>query len=104
MNRAPKSVRVVCRRAFQGDESSSVVEAKRPRACVGTTVTVHNLFHTMPVRRKQVDEALEFEKVTCAGTPRQTGVKRNVFDCHDLLMNAGERINLEMSILNTDDC
>ena len=52
------------RRAFQGEDSTFIEESKRPRACVGTTVTVHNLFHNLPVRRRHLDESLEFEKVS----------------------------------------
>ena len=52
------------RRAFQGKDSSHIQESKRLRACVGTTVTVHDLFHNLPVRRRHLDESLEFEKVS----------------------------------------
>nr|XP_056708167.1 DNA mismatch repair protein Mlh3 [Euleptes europaea] len=39
----------------------SVAELNRPSA--GTTVTVYNLFHQLPVRRKCMDSIMEFERV-----------------------------------------
>lgn len=40
-----------------------VCEAELNRPSAGTTVTVYNLFHQLPVRRKCMDSLLEFERV-----------------------------------------
>ncbi len=51
------------RRVFHGKEASDVEPTPQNRPSKGTTVTVHNLFYKMPIRRKQLDHTLEFEKV-----------------------------------------
>ena len=66
------------RRAFQGEDCSIIEVSKRLRACVGTTVTVHNLFHNMPVRRRHLDESLEFEKVCVDSNRKIFRYDRNV--------------------------
>ncbi|XP_055989756.1 DNA mismatch repair protein Mlh3 [Sorex fumeus] len=48
---------------FQNGKALKVSEADLTRPSAGTTVTVHNLFYQLPVRRKCMDPRLEFEKV-----------------------------------------
>ncbi|XP_054989276.1 DNA mismatch repair protein Mlh3 isoform X2 [Sorex araneus] len=48
---------------FQNGKALKVSEADLTRPSAGTTVTVHNLFYQLPVRRKCMDARLEFEKV-----------------------------------------
>uniref|UniRef100_A0A8C8R4N8 MutL homolog 3 n=1 Tax=Pelusios castaneus TaxID=367368 RepID=A0A8C8R4N8_9SAUR len=48
---------------FQNGKSLQVCEAELTRPSGGTTVTVCNLFHHLPVRRKCMDPMLEFERV-----------------------------------------
>ncbi|NXD05789.1 MLH3 protein, partial [Nothocercus nigrocapillus] len=48
---------------FHNGQALEVCEAELSRPSSGTTVTVCNLFHQLPVRRKCMDPALEFERV-----------------------------------------
>ncbi|NXA31685.1 MLH3 protein, partial [Eudromia elegans] len=48
---------------FHNGQALEVCEAELSRPSGGTTVTVCNLFHQLPVRRKCMDPALEFERV-----------------------------------------
>ncbi|XP_004625024.1 DNA mismatch repair protein Mlh3 isoform X2 [Octodon degus] len=48
---------------FQNGKALKACEADLTRPSTGTTVTVYNLFHQLPVRRKRLDPRLEFEKV-----------------------------------------
>ncbi|EMP30703.1 DNA mismatch repair protein Mlh3 [Chelonia mydas] len=47
---------------FQNGKALEVCEAELTRPSGGTTVTVYNLFHQLPVRKKCMDPMLEFEK------------------------------------------
>ncbi|NWH60709.1 MLH3 protein, partial [Geococcyx californianus] len=48
---------------FHNGQGLEVCEAELNRPSDGTTVTVCNLFHQLPVRRKCMDTVLEFERV-----------------------------------------
>ncbi|KAM6336030.1 DNA mismatch repair protein Mlh3 isoform 2-T3 [Podargus strigoides] len=48
---------------FHDGQALEVCEAELSRPSGGTTVTVCNLFHQLPVRRKYMDPVLEFERV-----------------------------------------
>ncbi|KAM6311634.1 DNA mismatch repair protein Mlh3 [Aegotheles albertisi] len=48
---------------FHNGQALEVCEAESSRPSGGTTVTVCNLFYQLPVRRKCMDPALEFERV-----------------------------------------
>ncbi|XP_075568187.1 DNA mismatch repair protein Mlh3 [Pelecanus crispus] len=48
---------------FHNGQALDVCEAELSRPSGGTTVTVCNLFHQLPVRRKCMDPVLEFERV-----------------------------------------
>ncbi|KAM7165515.1 DNA mismatch repair protein Mlh3 isoform 2-T2 [Macrochelys suwanniensis] len=48
---------------FQTGKALEVCEAELTRPSGGTTVTVYNLFHQLPVRKKCMDPMLEFERV-----------------------------------------
>uniref|UniRef100_A0A8C6WL67 MutL homolog 3 (E. coli) n=1 Tax=Neogobius melanostomus TaxID=47308 RepID=A0A8C6WL67_9GOBI len=48
---------------FRGGEGLDVFEAETTRPSAGTTVTVCNYFHNMPVRRKRLDAVLENERI-----------------------------------------
>ncbi|KAM9381194.1 DNA mismatch repair protein Mlh3 [Phaethornis superciliosus] len=48
---------------FHNGQALEVCEAEMNRPSGGTTVTVCNLFHQLPVRRKCMDPVLEFERV-----------------------------------------
>ncbi|KFZ57921.1 DNA mismatch repair protein Mlh3, partial [Podiceps cristatus] len=48
---------------FHNGQALEVCEAELSRPSGGTTVTVCNLFHQLPVRRKCMDIVLEFERV-----------------------------------------
>ncbi|KAM9149179.1 DNA mismatch repair protein Mlh3 isoform 2-T3 [Pangshura tecta] len=48
---------------FQNGKALEVCEAELTRPSGGTTVTVYNLFHQLPVRKKCMDPMLEFERV-----------------------------------------
>ncbi|KAM4665993.1 DNA mismatch repair protein Mlh3 isoform 5-T7 [Amazona ochrocephala] len=48
---------------FHNGQALEVCEAELSRPSGGTTVTVCNMFHQLPVRRKCMDPVLEFERV-----------------------------------------
>ncbi|XP_073669034.1 DNA mismatch repair protein Mlh3 isoform X2 [Paramisgurnus dabryanus] len=48
---------------FNETKESDVFEAQTVRPSAGTTVSVCNLFHNMPVRRKRIDDVLETERI-----------------------------------------
>ncbi|XP_051962116.1 DNA mismatch repair protein Mlh3 isoform X2 [Xyrauchen texanus] len=50
-------------KAFNEGRGLGVCEAQTVRPSAGTTVSVYNLFHTMPVRRKRMDHVLETERI-----------------------------------------
>ncbi|XP_073679315.1 DNA mismatch repair protein Mlh3 isoform X2 [Garra rufa] len=50
-------------KTFNETNALKVVEAQNVRPSVGTTVSVYNLFHNMPVRRKRMDAVLETERI-----------------------------------------
>ncbi|XP_028293334.1 DNA mismatch repair protein Mlh3 isoform X2 [Gouania willdenowi] len=50
-------------RIFRRGTGMDVFEAEADRPSVGTTVTVCNFFHSMPVRRKRMDAVLEGERI-----------------------------------------
>uniref|UniRef100_A0A671RMU0 KAT8 regulatory NSL complex subunit 2-like n=1 Tax=Sinocyclocheilus anshuiensis TaxID=1608454 RepID=A0A671RMU0_9TELE len=50
-------------KTFNETNALDVVEAQTVRPSVGTTVSVYNLFHNMPVRRKRMDAVLETERI-----------------------------------------
>ena len=49
-------------RQFKNGQSLVTSESKDPRSCPGTTITVYDLFHRLPVRRKALNESLELER------------------------------------------
>ncbi|KAK7132315.1 hypothetical protein R3I93_018764 [Phoxinus phoxinus] len=50
-------------KTFNEANASDVLEAQTVRPSAGTTVSVYNLFHNMPVRRKRMDAVLETERI-----------------------------------------
>ncbi len=50
-------------KTFKETNALDVVEAQTVRPSAGTTVSVYNLFHSMPVRRKRMDAVLETERI-----------------------------------------
>lgn len=48
---------------FHNGKPVSVAASQTPRPSVGTTVTVHDFFYNLPVRRGVISEALELERV-----------------------------------------
>ncbi len=50
-------------RIFKAGAALPIIESLAHRACAGTTVTVHDLFSHLPVRRKCLNPSLELEKV-----------------------------------------
>ncbi len=50
-------------KTFNETNALDVVEAQTIRPSAGTTVSVYNLFHNMPVRRKRMDAVLETERI-----------------------------------------
>ncbi|XP_059383836.1 DNA mismatch repair protein Mlh3 isoform X1 [Carassius carassius] len=50
-------------KTFNETNALDVVEAEAVRPSTGTTVSVYNLFHNMPVRRKRMDTVLETERI-----------------------------------------
>ena len=62
VTRHKSSYKTLCSMFING-KSVGVSESCFPRANVGTTVTIHDLFRTLPVRRKVISEVLEFERI-----------------------------------------
>uniref|UniRef100_A0A8C1EYS1 MutL homolog 3 (E. coli) n=1 Tax=Cyprinus carpio carpio TaxID=630221 RepID=A0A8C1EYS1_CYPCA len=50
-------------KTFNETNALDVVEDQTVRPSAGTTVSVYNLFHNMPVRRKRMDTVLETERI-----------------------------------------
>ncbi|BFZ12012.1 hypothetical protein BsWGS_15051 [Bradybaena similaris] len=50
-------------KCFQNGAALGVIQASLSRPSVGTTVTAHDLFYNLPVRRKRVNSVLEMEKI-----------------------------------------
>ena len=48
---------------FQRGKSLPVIESTIPRPSCGTTITAHDLFYNLPVRRKSFNESLMFERI-----------------------------------------
>ncbi|XP_071079978.1 DNA mismatch repair protein Mlh3-like [Haliotis cracherodii] len=48
---------------FQKGVAQAVSESVIPRPSIGTTVTAHDLFYSLPVRKKNMNEALELERI-----------------------------------------
>ena len=48
---------------FRHGEAVGIVAPANQRPSVGTTVTVHDIFHNMPVRRKTMSDVLELEQI-----------------------------------------
>ncbi|XP_056305052.1 DNA mismatch repair protein Mlh3 isoform X3 [Danio aesculapii] len=61
-SRTKQSVKTYVK-SFNETNASEVFEAQTVRPSAGTTVTVYNLFHNMPVRRKRMDPVLETERI-----------------------------------------
>ncbi|XP_077989468.1 DNA mismatch repair protein Mlh3-like [Glandiceps talaboti] len=57
-----KSCDVTFCKLFKNGKPLDVFEAKQPRPSTGTTITVHDFFFNLPVRRKTMVPALEFER------------------------------------------
>ncbi|XP_051516242.1 DNA mismatch repair protein Mlh3-like isoform X2 [Myxocyprinus asiaticus] len=50
-------------KGFNEGRGLDVCEAQTVRPSAGTTVSIYNLFYTMPVRRKRMDHVLETERI-----------------------------------------
>ncbi|XP_069805529.1 DNA mismatch repair protein Mlh3 isoform X2 [Dendropsophus ebraccatus] len=50
-------------RTFRNGNSLALVEVETTRPSAGTTVTLYNLFSSLPVRRKHLEQALELERI-----------------------------------------
>ncbi|KAM8921318.1 DNA mismatch repair protein Mlh3 [Pelodytes ibericus] len=61
-SRCRNSVRTFTK-LFQNGKPMAVHEAEVNRPSPGTTVTIYNLFYNLPVRRKHMDQVLEFERI-----------------------------------------
>ena len=48
---------------FRNAQVLELAESKFPRTSPGTTVTVHNIFANLPVRRKSILETVDFERI-----------------------------------------
>ena len=48
---------------FRNAQVLDLAESRFPRTQSGTTVTLHNIFANLPVRRKSITEVLDFERV-----------------------------------------
>ena len=48
---------------FRNSQVLELAESRFPRTSSGTTVTIHNIFTNLPVRRKSISETLDFERV-----------------------------------------
>ncbi|XP_073795105.1 DNA mismatch repair protein Mlh3 isoform X4 [Danio rerio] len=61
-SRTKQSVKTYVK-SFNETNALEVFEAQTVRPSAGTTVSVYNLFHNMPVRRKRMDPVLETERI-----------------------------------------
>lgn len=50
-------------KVFHGGAAAGTVISKNQRTSVGTTITVHDFFYNMPVRRKSLAESFELERI-----------------------------------------
>ena len=50
-------------RLFKSGKALPVTESINQRPSHGTTVTVHDLYHSLPVRKKGLNQALELERI-----------------------------------------
>ena len=56
------SQRTFCK-VFRNGEDVGIIATSNQRPSVGTTVTVHDVFHNIPVRRKTITDVLELEQI-----------------------------------------
>lgn len=61
-SRTKQSVKTYVK-SFNETNALEVFEAQTVRPSAGTTISVYNLFHNMPVRRKRMDPVLETERI-----------------------------------------
>ena len=50
-------------KTFKHGEALKVGHSKSHRPCAGMTITIHDIFYNLPVRRKSMNEALELERI-----------------------------------------
>ena len=62
VSRHRSSYQTYCK-LFRNSQVLELAESRFPRASSGTTVTIHNIFANLPVRRKSIAETLDFERV-----------------------------------------
>lgn len=62
VTRHKSSYKTYCK-TFRNDKAVEITESCIPRSGVGTTVTVYNVFSSLPVRRKLVSDVLDFERI-----------------------------------------
>ena len=62
VTRHKASYKTYCK-TFASDKALDITESCIPRSGVGTTVTVYDLFFSLPVRRKLVSDVLDFERI-----------------------------------------
>ena len=62
VTRHKSSYQTYCK-LFRNSQVLELAESRFPRTSPGTTVTVHNLFANLPVRRKSIVETVDFERV-----------------------------------------
>ncbi|XP_046555149.1 uncharacterized protein LOC124264450 [Haliotis rubra] len=61
-SRTSRSHQTYCK-MFQKGVAQAVSESVIHRPSIGTTVTAHDLFYSLPVRKKNMNEALELERI-----------------------------------------
>ncbi|XP_033103953.1 DNA mismatch repair protein Mlh3-like [Anneissia japonica] len=61
-SREKASLNTFCK-IFSNSSPTQVFQKKNDRPSQGTTVTVHSLFHNLPVRQKRINESLELESI-----------------------------------------
>ena len=62
VSRHESSYKTLCK-IFQRGKPLQVTESLIPRASRGTTVDVHDIFASLPVRRKLISDTLDFERI-----------------------------------------
>lgn len=62
VTRHKSSYKTLCK-IFQNGKALEVTESCFPRGNTGTTVNVHDVFSSLPVRRKLVSDTLDFERI-----------------------------------------